>query len=145
MNEDTTKEMPSSDDRIIAAINALRFEMKDEINTLRVEMQNEFVMIHREIDATRQALDSRLSVLEEKVDRMETKVDNLDERVSRLETKVDNLDEKVDSRLRETQTIWQNVLAKLEVMNTKFDVIGAELLDLRGETMTLKRKLPPAA
>lgn len=85
----------------------------------------------KSIDATRQAFDLRLNVLEEKV--------------SSLEEKFNNLEEKVDSRLRETKPIWESVLESLKIMDAKFDVIGAELLDLRAETQLLKRKLPPAA
>jgi len=69
----------------------------------------------------------------------------LEEKVSSLEEKFNNLEEKVDSRLRETKPIWESVLESLKIMDAKFDVIGAELLDLRAETQLLKRKLPPAA
>ncbi|HVF87379.1 MAG TPA: hypothetical protein VM866_07305 [Pyrinomonadaceae bacterium] len=55
------------------------------------------------------------------------------------------LEEKVDARLRETRPIWQAVLSRLEVMNSKLDVLGRDLLETRAETELLKKYLPPAA
>ncbi len=66
------------------------------------------------------------------------KIDALDERLTALE-------EKVNARLREARPIWEAVLSRLDVMNSKFDVLNRDLLETRAETDLLKRRLPPAA
>ncbi|MDQ3684232.1 MAG: hypothetical protein M3430_01340 [Acidobacteriota bacterium] len=80
------------------------------------------------------------------------KVDALGGRITTLETKVDALDgrlaileERVDARLRETRPIWESVLSKLDVMNSKLDVLGLDVLENRAQTDLLKKRLPPAA
>jgi hypothetical protein len=61
------------------------------------------------------------------------------------------LEEKVDARLYDTRPMWESVLAgiqlmsaRLEKMDAKFDVVGAQLLDLRTDVEMLKRGLPAA-
>ena len=66
-------------------------------------------------------------------------------RLSALETKVDALEEKADTRLRETRPIWEAVLARLEVIDSKLDVLGLDVLEMRGEVNLLKKRQPPAA
>ena len=55
------------------------------------------------------------------------------------------LEDKADARLRETRPIWQAVLSRLEVMDSKLDDLGRDLLETRAETDPLKKRLPPAA
>ena len=68
-----------------------------------------------------------------------------------LKSRLTVLEEKVDARLYDTRPMWESVLAGIQIMSTrlekmdaKFDVVGAQLLDLRTEVELLKRH-PPAA
>jgi hypothetical protein len=56
-----------------------------------------------------------------------------------------SLEDKVDARLRETRPIWEAVLARVEVVDSKLDVLGRDLLETRAETDLLKKRLTPAA
>ncbi|HEV3469334.1 MAG TPA: hypothetical protein VG148_08440 [Pyrinomonadaceae bacterium] len=57
--------------------------------------------------------------------------------------RVTALEEKVDSRLRETRPIWEAVLARLDIIESKVEGLALNLLDVRGEVERLKRRLPP--
>ena len=68
-----------------------------------------------------------------------------------LNNRLSALEEKVETRLYDTRPMWESVLAGIQIMSTrlekmdaKFDVIGAQLLDLRADVELLKRR-PPAA
>ena len=105
------------------------------------------------------AINNRLSSLEVKVDRLEAKVDRLEAKVDRLEAKVDRLEtrvgglegrmaaleEKVDARLQETRPIWEAVLSRLELIDSKLHVLNQDMLEMRGEVNLLKKRQPPAA
>ena len=83
---------------------------------------------------------------------------NINQRLNGLESRLTSLDEKVDSRLKETRPIWEAVLSRLDKIETrldsmdarlakmdaKFDVVGSQLLDMRGDIELLKKR-PPAA
>lgn len=95
---------------------------------------------------------SELITMGSRLAALEGKVDGLDGRLATLEGKVDGLDGrlatsegKVDARLHETRPIWESVLSKLDVMNSKLDVLGLDLLETRAQTDLLKKRLPPAA
>lgn len=97
-------------------------------------------------------VENRLTALEAKVDRLEAKVDRLEAKVDRLETRVESLEgrvtaleDKVDARLQETRPIWEMVLSRLEVIDSKLDVLGLDVLEMRGEVNLLKKRQPPAA
>ena len=97
-------------------------------------------------------ISSRLSALETKVDRLEAKVDRLEAKVGRLETRVESLEGKftalegkVDARLQETRPIWETVLSRLEAIDSKLDVLGLDVLEMRAEVERLKKRQPPAA
>ena len=66
-------------------------------------------------------------------------------RLTALETKVDRLEEKVDARLQETRPIWEAVLSRLEVIDSKLGVLGLDLLETRADVELLKKRQPPAA
>ncbi|HEY0170222.1 MAG TPA: hypothetical protein VGB98_04150 [Pyrinomonadaceae bacterium] len=75
----------------------------------------------------------------------------LERRMDRLEVRLTNLEEKVDARLHDTRPIWESVLSRLDSIDTrlervddKFDAVAAELLDMRTEIKTVKRRLPAA-
>jgi tetrahydromethanopterin S-methyltransferase subunit G len=60
------------------------------------------------------------------------------------------LEEKVEARLYDTRPIWESVLAGIQIMSTrlekmdaKFDVVAAQLLDLRTDVELLKRSHQP--
>ena len=89
-------------------------------------------------------INQRLSGLEGRMDRLESRLDGLEVRLTSLE-------EKVEAKLYDTRPMWESVLAGIQIMSTrlekmdaKFDVIGAQLLDMRTEVEMLKRRLPAA-
>lgn len=55
------------------------------------------------------------------------------------------LEEKVDARLRETRPIWEAVLTRVELIDGKIDVLARDILTSRAEVDLLKKHLPPAA
>jgi hypothetical protein len=55
------------------------------------------------------------------------------------------LEEKVDARLRETRPIWESVLSRIEIVDSKLDVLGRDVLETRAETDLLKKRLHPVA
>ena len=68
-----------------------------------------------------------------------------------LNNRLTALEETVVARLRDTRPIWEAVLsrleridARLERIDEKFEVVAGELLDMRTDIKTLKRR-PPAA
>jgi tetrahydromethanopterin S-methyltransferase subunit G len=85
--------------------------------------------------------------------------------LSNLNNRLTGLEEKVDARLHDTRPIWESVLLRLDTIETrldrmearldsidarlervddKFDAVGSELLDVRTDIKTLKKR-PPAA
>ena len=79
------------------------------------------------------------------------RLNGLEVRLTGLERKVNALEEKVEARLHDTRPIWEAVLSRLDSMDArlsrmdaKFDVVGAQLLDLRTDVEMLKKR-PPAA
>ena len=76
---------------------------------------------------------------------------NINQRLNKLEVRLVTLEEKVEARLHDTRPMWESVLAGIQIMSTrlekmdaKFDVVGAQLLDLCGDVELLKKR-PPAA
>ncbi|HEX6185466.1 MAG TPA: hypothetical protein VFZ44_16385 [Pyrinomonadaceae bacterium] len=76
---------------------------------------------------------------------------NINQRLNGLEVRLTNLEEKVEARLYDTRPMWESVLAGIQIMSTrlermdaKFDVVGAQLLDLRTDVEMLKRGSPAA-
>src|SRR5687767_15879850 len=75
----------------------------------------------------------------------------LENRMDRLEGRLTSLEEKVEARLHDTRPIWEAVLsrldsidARLERVDDKFDAVASELLDMRTEIKTVKKRLPAA-
>jgi hypothetical protein len=71
--------------------------------------------------------------------------------LANLNSRLTALEETVEARLQDTRPMWESVLAGIQLMNTrlekmdaKFDVVGAQLLDLRADVDMLKKR-PPAA
>jgi chromosome segregation ATPase len=90
---------------------------------------------------------------------------NMNRRFDGLEVRLTSLEEKVNARLHDTRPIWESVLSRLDSIETrldrmetrldsidtrlervddKFDAVGSELLDVRTDIKTLKKR-PPAA
>ena len=71
--------------------------------------------------------------------------------LANLNNRLTALEDKVEARLHDTRPMWESVLAGIQIMSTrlekmdaKFDVVGAQLLDLRTDVELLKKR-PPAA
>ena len=90
---------------------------------------------------------------------------SINQRLNGLEVRLTNLEEKVEARLHDTRPIWEAVLSRLdsiearldsmearlnkidtrlERIDDKFEVVADELLDMRTDIKTLKKR-PPAA
>ncbi|MFN2414647.1 MAG: hypothetical protein ABR603_05855 [Pyrinomonadaceae bacterium] len=73
---------------------------------------------------------------------------NITRRLDGLEVRLTNLEEKVEARLHDTRPMWESVLAGIQIMSTrlekidaKFNVVAAQLLDLRTDVEMLKQHL----
>ena len=85
--------------------------------------------------------------------------------LANLNNRLTSLEEKVDARLHDTRPIWESVLSRLDTIETrldsidtrldsidtrlekiddKFEVVAEELLDMRTEIKTVKKRLPAA-
>ena len=53
--------------------------------------------------------------------------------ISALGQRLMSLEEKVDSRLKETQPIWEAVRAQIEKLDEKFNIFIRDLYDVRGD------------
>jgi chaperonin cofactor prefoldin len=76
---------------------------------------------------------------------------SLNRRLNNLEVRLTNLEEKVEARLHDTRPMWESVLAGIQIMSTrlekmdaKFNVVSAQLLDLRTDVEMLQQRLPAA-
>ena len=92
-----------------------------------------------------------LANINQRFDGLERGMDRFERRLDSLKARLTTLEDKVDARLYDTRPIWEAVLSRLDTiemrlgrMDAKFDVIGAELLDLRTDVEVLKKR-PPAA
>jgi chromosome segregation ATPase len=84
--------------------------------------------------------------------------DGLESLIGGLEVRLTSLEDKVEARLHDTRPIWESVLSRLDSMDTrlngietrleriddKFEVVADELLDMRTEIKTVKKRLPAA-
>ena len=87
------------------------------------------------------ALDERMSKLEERMSGVEERLLNLEGRVSKVEERLSNLEEKVDRRLQETRPIWEAVQAKLEHIDTKLDIVIADPYEMRTDIKMLDKRV----
>jgi chaperonin cofactor prefoldin len=138
MSEEPTKNFEgeeSFESRVLAGLAGLRNSMENRFATL----ENRFATLENRF-AT---LENRFTALETRFETLETRFETLEGRVTSLELKVDALGEKVDARLRETRPIWEAVLTRLDIIESKVEGLALNLLDVRGEVERLKRRLPP--
>jgi len=75
---------------------------------------------------------------------VEDRLSGVEDRLSGVEIRLSALEEKVDARLRETRPIWESVLSRIEIVDSKLDVLGRDVLETRAETDLLKKRLPAA-
>lgn len=55
----------------------------------------------------------------------------LDARLTTFEERLTTLEERVDARLRETRPIWEAVMAKIDRLDEKFDIVIRDIYDVR--------------
>ncbi len=104
MEDETTRQLPAIEARIMAVITEMRTEIRERLTA-----------IEGEVAVTRQAFHTRSTALEEKIEALE---------------------EKVDSRLRETQPIWEGIKVQLDRVESKLDVFATDTSALLLETRT---------
>lgn len=61
--------------------------------------------------------------------------------VQGIDARLRSLEEKVDARLHETRPVWENVLSKLEDIETRLDRVEGTGLTTRSELRELRREL----
>jgi len=67
------------------------------------------------------SLDLSMESLGRRMDSLESRMDSLEFRMQSVESQLAALDEKVDRRLMETRPIWQQVLARLDSVDSRLD------------------------
>jgi len=92
-------------------------------------------------------------------ERIFARFDGMDARLGRMEARLDGMEarltsqeEKVDARLRETRPIWEAMKVQLDRLESKLDVVAADLLETRTDYALLgkrvvrleERERPPA-
>jgi predicted nuclease with TOPRIM domain len=87
----------------------------------------------------------QLAALREGLNSLGGRLSGVEDRLSGVEVRLSALEERVDARLRETRPIWENVLSRVETIDSKIDVLAKDLLETRADTELLKKRLPPAA
>src|SRR2546429_8795201 len=103
MSEDPTKRFPKDRedngvdklDRLFAAVEALRSELRSEVSSLRSEL-------HSEVSSLRSELHSE---------------------VSSLRIELSTLSETVEHRLYDTRPMWETVLAEMEELKSRMDAL----------------------
>jgi chromosome segregation ATPase len=129
MSEETTKNFgdeESFEARVLSLLMALRGDvagLQREVTGLQNDMAG--------LKGSVRVIDGRLTAIEG--------------RAASLELQVRALDEKVDARLRDTRPIWESVLSKLKMIDTKFDLHSHDMLELRAEMELIKQRVPPVA
>ncbi|HLL74294.1 MAG TPA: hypothetical protein VK421_03445 [Pyrinomonadaceae bacterium] len=91
------------------------------------------------------SLQESVASINSRLTAVESRLAAVEERLSTVEAKVDALEEKVDARLRETRPIWEAVLSRLDLIDSKLHVLNEDMLEMRGEVNLLRKRQPPAA
>ena len=81
-------------------------------------------------------LESMESSLNSRMESLEIRLESLESRMDALELRFTALDEKVDRRLMETRPIWQQVLARLDSVDSRLDRVEEDF-----ETIGLKFRI----
>lgn len=61
--------------------------------------------------------------------------------IAALDQNLTSLEERVDSRLKETQPIWEAVKAQIEKLDEKFSIFIRDLYDIRGDLSLHNKRL----
>jgi seryl-tRNA synthetase len=90
-------------------------------------------------DPTQQTPDSRS--FEERVfarfDALDTRMSSLEGKVDEMNGRLTTLEDKVDARLRETRPIWEAVLARLEAVENRLNGIESRLDEIEKDLKKL--------
>ncbi len=62
-----------------------------------------------------------------RLDSIDSRLDGIDTRLDGLDTRLTALEEKVDRRLQETRPIWEQVLTRIETLETGFSQFRIEV------------------
>jgi predicted nucleic acid-binding Zn-ribbon protein len=65
----------------------------------------------------------------------------LDLRLNAVEQRLTTVEDKVDARLRETQPIWEAVLAKIDRLDEKFDTVIQDIYEVRTDIRQHAKRL----
>jgi chromosome segregation ATPase len=87
-----------------------------------------------------------------RLDSIESRLDNIETRLSNIESRLSELEEKVDRRLQETRPIWEQVLAKLDNLESEMRAgfsriegqvltLAMDVLDVRTDQRNLKNRM----
>lgn len=118
MSEDTTKELA----------NEVSFETR---------VLSELAAIRADQSETRK----EIAALGARVTAIESHVTAIDERVTAINERLTSLEEKVDARLRETRPIWEAVLEKIRLLDSKFNEVIKDLYEVRADYSSYEKRL----
>ena len=76
---------------------------------------------------------ARLDSIDVRLDSIEHRLAIVENRLSALEVRVDALEDKVDRRLQETRPIWEQVLVRLDGVESKVQTLEGGVTELREE------------
>ncbi len=100
-------------------------------------------------DMTARSFEERIFA---RFDGMEARLGRMETRLDGMEVRLTSLEEKVDARLREPRPIWEAMKVQLDRLESKLDVVAADLLETRTDYAVLgkrvvrleERERPPA-
>ena len=121
MSEDPTKRFPKDRedngedklDRLFAAVEALRSELRSEVSSLRSELRSEVSSLRSELHTEVSSLRSELHA-----------------EVSSLRSELATLSETVEHRLYDTRPIWETVLAEMENLKNQVSALENRVVSL---------------
>jgi len=75
----------------------------------------------------------RLDSIDSRLGNLESRMSNVENRLSNVENRLSTLEEKVDRRLQETRPIWEQVLVRLDGVESRVQALEGEVTGLRDE------------
>lgn len=78
-------------------------------------------------DITQPLPNEVLRLILARLDSIDTRLNGIDARLDGLETRLTILEEKVDRRLQETRPIWEQVLARVESLETEVGQLRTDM------------------
>lgn len=82
----------------------------------------------------------RLDSIDSRLGNVENRIGNVENRLSSVENRLSTLEEKVDRRLQETRPIWEQVLVRLDGVESKVQTLEGEVAGFREEWRTGLRR-----